>query len=187
MGSKHMDVSLKKFVEDHYTSGKRDLYAAFILRCLELCQATGRVAMVTQQSWMFLSSFADLRAIPNERLIENQIQNNFTGILREACIEKLVHLGEYAFEDSSAAGAFATMFVMTNSLPKIDNYFITARLVGLKSVEAKKAILLSLKYSKSNNLTTSTQHDFISIPKSPICYYLFSIITRYFKFRKAPS
>lgn len=32
MGSKNMGPMLKKYVEFHYTPGKRDLYAAFILR-----------------------------------------------------------------------------------------------------------------------------------------------------------
>ena len=70
MGSKNMDTPLKKYVEKYYPSGKRDLYAAFILRCFELCRLNGRVAMVTMQSWMFLRSFAELRAIPEEKLGE---------------------------------------------------------------------------------------------------------------------
>ena len=36
--------------------GKRDLYAAFILRCREFARDGGYVGMVTQQSWMFLTS-----------------------------------------------------------------------------------------------------------------------------------
>ena len=36
MGSKNMDTSVKKYVEKYYSSGRRDVYAAFILRCLEL-------------------------------------------------------------------------------------------------------------------------------------------------------
>ena len=38
MGSKNMDTPLRKYVEKYYPSGKRDLYAAFILRCIELCR-----------------------------------------------------------------------------------------------------------------------------------------------------
>ena len=62
MGSKNMDTSLRKYVEKYYSSGKRDFYAAFILRCIELCRPNGRIAMVTQQNWMFLQSFVELRA-----------------------------------------------------------------------------------------------------------------------------
>src|SRR6266536_3405079 len=69
MGSKNMDTPLKKYVEKYYPSGKRDLYAAFILRCIELCRPSGRVAMVTMQNWMFLRGFTDLRALSEQNLI----------------------------------------------------------------------------------------------------------------------
>ncbi|MDI9547714.1 MAG: hypothetical protein QM346_08930, partial [Chloroflexota bacterium] len=68
MGSGNMDTPLRRYVEAHYKPGKRDLYAAFILRCLELAYYGGRVAMVTQQSWMFLKSFAALRAVAEDGL-----------------------------------------------------------------------------------------------------------------------
>ena len=66
MGSKNMGAILKSFVERTYPAGKRDLYAAFIQRCRELAGPAGRVAMVTQQSWMFLRSFAGLRLAETE-------------------------------------------------------------------------------------------------------------------------
>lgn len=68
MGSKNMATVLKDFVGKHYAPGKRDLYAAFILRCRELAAEGGYVAMVTQQSWMFLRSYADLRALDRDKL-----------------------------------------------------------------------------------------------------------------------
>ena len=47
MGSKNMGVALQRYVEAHYRSGKRDLYAAFILRCWNCAGQVGAVAMVT--------------------------------------------------------------------------------------------------------------------------------------------
>src|SRR5260370_19710058 len=93
MGSKNMDVPLKKYVEKYFPSGKRDLYATFILRSIELCRPYDRVAMVTQQSWMFLRSFAELRAISDEKLPEALKRGVFTGLLQETRIESLAHLG----------------------------------------------------------------------------------------------
>ena len=97
MGSKNMGPSLKNYVERHFAAGKRDLYAAFILRCLELAADGGRVAMVTQQSWMFLRSFADLRALDDEK--RKKAPKAFGGVLRETSIEELAHLGEHAFHE----------------------------------------------------------------------------------------
>lgn len=68
MGSANMGAVLRDYVEDHYVPGKRDLYAAFILRCLELSRPDGREALVPPQTWMFQSSFADLRAIAVDKL-----------------------------------------------------------------------------------------------------------------------
>src|SRR5205807_1155737 len=92
MGNKNMDAPLRKYVEKYYPSGRRDLYTTFILRCLELCSSDGRVAMVTMQGWMFLRSFVDLRAIPEEKLKAGK-DSEFIGLLRKTSIEGLVHLG----------------------------------------------------------------------------------------------
>ncbi|MEI6043479.1 MAG: N-6 DNA methylase, partial [Chloroflexota bacterium] len=171
MGSKNMDNPLRKFVEQHYKSGKRDLYAAFILRCLELCSQNGRVAMVTQQSWMFLQSFTELRALPEKKLSETLQKGGFTGLLREVCIEEVAHLGERAFEEAAAAGAFASMFVIQNQKPEPDQRIIAFRLMGLKSPEEKKANLLTNNFKQ-----VRLQSGFITIAESRIAYWIDDVI-----------
>ncbi len=111
MGSRNMDTPLKKYIEKHYPSGKRDLYTTFILRCIELCRPNGRVAMVTMQNWMFLRSFADLRTIPEEKLLEERKKGKFTGILRETSIEALAHLGRHAFSEIDVPSAFSRKMI----------------------------------------------------------------------------
>lgn len=128
MGSANMDAPLKSYVEKHFKAGKRDLYAAFILRCLDLCRPQGRVAMITQQSWMFLRSFAELRG-------------GAAGLLHTSAVESLAHLGEYGFEEAAAAGAFAAMFVLWNSKPTPEHRMVAFRLVGLKSPAGKARVL----------------------------------------------
>jgi hypothetical protein len=61
MGGKNMNARLKVLAEDHYPDSKGDLFAMFIERCHQLAKPDGFVAMVTMQSWMFLSSFEGLR------------------------------------------------------------------------------------------------------------------------------
>jgi len=173
MGSKNMDTPLKKYVEKYYPSGKRDLYATFILRCIELCRPNGRVAMVTQQSWMFLRSFTDLRAVPEEKLGEAYKKGMYAGLLRETSMQTLAHLGEFAFEETAAAGAFVAMFVLANRKPFSEHRMTAFRLVGLRSAEEKKAILIKVRDSKLNKIVTNPiQRDFLAIPDSPIVYYL---------------
>lgn len=56
--SKMTDV---RYVEAHYPLGKADLYAAFLLRGLELVRDGGVSAMLTMRNWMFIKQFKDLR------------------------------------------------------------------------------------------------------------------------------
>src|SRR5207253_9514603 len=53
------------------------------------------VGMVTQQAWMFLRSSAQLRK----------------NVLIESTIASVAHLGEHAFEEAAAAGAFVALFI----------------------------------------------------------------------------
>lgn len=62
MGSKGMNADLKKFAETKYSDSKSDLFAMFIERGFDMVKANGYSAMVTMQSWMFLSSYEKLRA-----------------------------------------------------------------------------------------------------------------------------
>lgn len=139
MGSKNMDTVLKRHVEKYFQAGKRDLYAAFILRAIELANDGGRIAMVTQHTWMTLRSFADLRALDDEK--RKKAPRAFSGVLRETAIETLAHLGEHAFEDSAAAGAFVVAFVLARATPAPEHRLTAFRLIGPKSPEEKDRIL----------------------------------------------
>ena len=127
--------------EKYYPSAKRDLYAAFILRCIELCYLDGRIALVTQQSWMFLRGFAQLRALSEEKLDVYRRNKQFTGLLREISIEVLAHLGSNAFEEIGGEVVQNVMFTSKNYQPQTEMQFIAFRLVGLKSVREKMEIL----------------------------------------------
>ena len=59
MGGKGMNAPLKKFAKDFYKDAKADLFACFIERGFTLAKPEGHNAMVTMQSWMFLSSFEE--------------------------------------------------------------------------------------------------------------------------------
>jgi hypothetical protein len=54
-------MASSRYVELHYPLGKADLYAAFLLRGLELATLGGHAAMLTLRSWMFLKQYVGLR------------------------------------------------------------------------------------------------------------------------------
>ena len=50
-----------KYVATHYKLAKADLFAAFLLRGLELVREHGVSAMLTMRNWMFIKQYSDLR------------------------------------------------------------------------------------------------------------------------------
>jgi hypothetical protein len=61
MGGKGMNLNLKEFAQGKYPDSKSDAFAMFIERGFAMCKSSGFNSMVTMQSWMFLSSFEEMR------------------------------------------------------------------------------------------------------------------------------
>jgi len=49
------------YVKDHYALGKADLFAAFLIRGLELAREGGTSALLTMRNWMFIKQYSGLR------------------------------------------------------------------------------------------------------------------------------
>ena len=61
MGSSGMGAKLAEFVKKQYPDSKSDLFAVFMERGLDWVKESGYTSMITMESWMFLSSFENLR------------------------------------------------------------------------------------------------------------------------------
>lgn len=80
INSSRMEGSLKQYVEATYPETKSDLFATFILRCLELCNENGLTGYMTPFVWMFISSYEKLREIIIEKhFVNNLIQLEYSG------------------------------------------------------------------------------------------------------------
>ena len=124
-GSKNLAPRAKQFLEREYKEGKRDLYAAFLLRCRDFCRPSGYLGMVTQQSWMFLRSFAALRA----------------RVLEEDTITTIAHLGPRAFEEIGGEVVNIALFTLRTTPPEPEHRLTAFRLVGPKSPLEKETLL----------------------------------------------
>ncbi|MGB7416054.1 MAG: BREX-1 system adenine-specific DNA-methyltransferase PglX [Thermosynechococcaceae cyanobacterium] len=96
MGSKGMNADLKEFAKKQFPNSKSDLFAIFIERNLDLTNQSGVVAMITMQSWMFLSSYEALR----------------TRILNQHTILSMAHLGARGFDSIGGEVVSTTAFVL---------------------------------------------------------------------------
>lgn len=99
MGGKGMSGRLSTWAKENYPTSKSDLFAMFIERNLDLTVRGGAVAMITMQSWMFLSSFEALRS----------------RILNQHTILSMAHLGARAFDSIGGEVVSTTAFVLENT------------------------------------------------------------------------
>jgi SAM-dependent methyltransferase len=181
MGSKNMGAVVKGYVERYFAAGKRDLYAAFIQRCRELTAEGGRVATVAQQSWLFLPSFASLRARKTDA--NDTSRHGFSGILRCTTIETIAHLGRYAFSDIGNAVVAPLMCVFRNSAPPDGHRLWACRLTAPRPSTEQAGLLREAVCAPLSPLVSRPiQTRFLAIPGTPICYWLterlFELLTK---------
>ncbi len=162
MGAGGMSTKLCRFTKKNYPDSKSDLFAAFIERCAEMTDENGYLSMLTQHTWMFLSSYEKLRA----KLLRKTIVN-------------MLHLGAKAFEGISGEVVQTAGFVIRNA--QIENYKGTyCRLTEPSSQQAKEEMFLSGK-----ERFVSKCSDFSKIPGSLVAYWVSGNILE--KLEKCPK
>ncbi|WP_176692345.1 BREX-1 system adenine-specific DNA-methyltransferase PglX [Liquorilactobacillus vini] len=154
MGSGKMNQVLKKYVQKKYPDSKADLFSVFMEKVGDLTSKSGYFAMITQHSWMFLSSFEALRKKLQSKTIIN-----------------MAHLGPRAFEEIGGEVVQSTAFVMFNQ--KLENYIGTyERLINYNSQRAKEEAYLSAVNDNKNKISFfAKQTNFSKIPGNPIAYW----------------
>lgn len=149
MGSKGMNSNLKGFLKKNYPNSKSDLFAVFIEKCHDFCNENGFVAMITQQAFMFLSTYEELR----KKLINNNT------------IINMVHLGPHAFEEIGGEVVQATSFINRNRF--IDNYISTF----YKLTEFQSEKLKENEFFNDENKYYLSQNMFNSIPSFEFVFW----------------
>jgi len=155
MGSGNFGENLRKYIREFYYEGRSDLYACFIIRCISLVKNNGYISTVTQQSWMFLKYYSMMR---------KTLLNNFD-------IEIISQLGTGAFNEISGEVVNVALFTIRNSKEK-DHYLTAIQLIGAKNAEAKEKLLKQIIKKNQRKIYKVKQENFLSIPESPLCYWL---------------
>lgn len=149
MGASGMGEKLSKYVKTKYSESKSDLFAVFMEVCQGLTTSKGFQAMITQHSWMFLSSYEKLR----KKLCEVDIIN-------------MAHLGPRAFEEIGGEVVQTTAFVL-NKLAVCGYKGAYCRLIEPTTQQGKEELYLS-----GSNRYEANQENFSKIPGSPIAYWV---------------
>jgi len=143
------DAKLSSFVVKHYPDSKADLFAVFIEKCRDMLKVNGIQAMITMHSWMFLSSFEDLRS----KLVHTNTIN-------------MAHLGARAFEEIGGEVVQTVSFVMRKA--HIAKYKgIYCRLLEATSQDGKEEDFLAQR-----NRYCISQDKYQAIPGSPVAYWV---------------
>ncbi|MDG3012430.1 hypothetical protein G4X40_20015 [Rhodococcus sp. D2-41] len=156
-------LAATQFMKDEYPDSKSDLFAAFIERCASLARPRGAAAMITMQSWMFLSSYEKLRA----------------SLLMNQRIASMLHLGARAFDSIGGEVVSSTAFVLSNVPPESrgsarERAGTFIRLVdGTSEAEKAAALRTALEVrTKDAGFHLASDADFMAIPGAPIVYWL---------------
>ncbi len=167
MGSKNMGPVLRRHVERYFKAGKRDLYAAFILRSRGLAEEGGRVAIVAPQAWLFMRSYVGMRAEP----VEGR-HGEFTGLFAETRVEAVAQLGRHAFSEADPPGNVA-LFVMHAAKPELEHAPVCFRLSLPRPADEQARLLAQAVAGGLSALTwRPAQGAFLEIPQAPFCFWL---------------
>jgi len=161
MGGKGFSPKLKTYVEENYKDTKSDLFAVFIERCNEFTKKNCYTSMITMQSWMFLSSFENLRK----------------NIIEKTEIKSLNHLGTRAFSEIGGEVVSTVAWVSQKKNPKNDGTYL--RLVDYNNADLKEE-----EFFNKANYFQAKQKDFEKIPGSPIAYWVSDKVREIFEKNK---
>ncbi len=149
MGLSGGSSKLNSYVKKYYPDSKADMFAVFMERCTEMTEKNRFCAMITQHSWMFLSSFEKLR-----------------GKLQNLDMVNMAHLGARAFAEIGGEVVQTTSFILQNchGAGRKGTY---CRLIEPTTQDGKEEMFLA-----GENRYEAVQDNFAKIPGAPVAYWV---------------
>lgn len=147
MGGSGMNDKLSRFVKDNYPDSKSDLFACFMEWGNKIVKQNGLNCMVTMQSWMFLSSFEQMRC----------------HIIKANDILCLMHM-----ENMVLGIAFGTAVTLLRN-SHVSGYKGTYNQIKLCDIENEKPKTFPVAGNRFSQVSTD---NFKKIPGSPIAYWV---------------
>lgn len=160
LDSRDYNSILKNFLELKYPKSKRNLYSAFVDRCIELLSDGGRLGIITGQSFMFISSFEDFRK----------------NCLESSAIECLMQ-HDYGLFEARVDTAAYILRREPSAVQRNGNIGIYFRLIKESDSEAKRLRFeQALAHVRASEPDAAVfrymQADFNSIPGCPWVYWI---------------
>ena len=162
MGRNNMSYTLTKFLKSKFKNTSADLSTVFMEICLRYCNTNGYISMINIPSWMFLSTYSNLRY----NIITNHTINN------------MIHLGRGVFGSDFGT----TSFVLGKRY--ISNYKAQYRKLFFKSGEVDSIEQKKKWFNQGINIFYKNQREFKFLKGYIICYWASDKIIKSFKNNK---
>ena len=158
MGNGNMNAELSDYIKKNYPNSKADLFSVFMDVAIDRLASNAKYAMINMHSWMFLSSFENLRK----------------DILEHYSIDSMMHLGPRTFDELSGEVVQNTAYVVSNRTPQENESGTYFRLVDGKDCSDKERMFLDGNDNHTDYVYYSniSQSNFEKIPSSPIGYWV---------------
>ncbi|MGE9948381.1 BREX-1 system adenine-specific DNA-methyltransferase PglX [Coprococcus catus] len=149
LNAKNMTQKASDYIGKKYPQTKNDLFTVFIEKNLDSLYDFGLTGMITQQAWMFQSSYEPVR----------QFIYGYT-------IENLLQLGAHAFDEIGGEVVQTVTFALRkmNERDYIAKYM---RLTGFPSEFEKEEAFL-----KQENIIERNLNRLDRVPGKPLCYWV---------------
>ncbi|WP_257351441.1 BREX-1 system adenine-specific DNA-methyltransferase PglX [Pseudalkalibacillus decolorationis] len=164
MGNKFMNTKLTKYLNENYPYSKSDLFATF-MEVDHYLTDSSISAMINQHSWMFLSTFENMR--------KTFIDNN--------SIITMLHLGSRAFEDVGGEIVQTTAFVYRKSVfYTYVGQFI--RLIDFKDAKEKEQkVIEAIRSPQVSYRYENDGLEYSLIKGSPLAYWISENVSAAYK------
>lgn len=160
MGYQGMNSKLLGYLKAKYPNSKTDLFAVFME--YKNVKKDGYLGIINQQSWMFLSSFEELRK----------------SILKSKILISMIHLGARTFDEIGGEVVQSTAFIIQNSYTNYKAQFI--KVTSGKSSAEKENLYLN-NVSERKYIYSVYMKEFTNIAGNSIAYWLSDKFLRYLK------
>ena len=151
MNSKLMTEKLKKYININYEKFKGDLFATFLIKCINISKQNGNLGFMTPYVWMFISTYEELREY----------------ILKQTSITSLIQLEYSAFQEATVPICSLTLTKQNNNL--CGCFFRLSEYTG--GMDVQKREFINSLISK-NNMYLRTKEEFSDIPGYVIGYWI---------------
>ena len=163
MGGGNMNEVLSNYVKRNYEEGKADLFSTFMLLAIDRLADCGKYGMINMHSWMFLSSFENLRI--------SHLDNYH--------VDSLLHLGPRTFDELSGEVVQNAAFVINKVKTQSGGTYY--RLVDGRNCADKERLFLYANQLPNILYSNVEQENFKKIPGCLIGYWVSDIMLSHFE------